>query len=197
LAIGARAPHRVVSLGLAVGSTPSELVDPDDLLEINREALRRAQKGREALEAFLAEPAARLAADPGAALDSIMADAPEVDRELLASPPIRSMLVESICEAFANGPTGWFDDSWCLSRPWGFVLSDVGVPVDMWYGELDRNVPLRAVERMAAELDVRSFQLIPGGGHLSWLAQARSVYEALLAASTPPGDAGRASAQSA
>jgi pimeloyl-ACP methyl ester carboxylesterase len=143
LAVGARAPERLVSLGLVVGAPPEDLIDPDDLIEINREALRHTQEGREALEAFLAEPAAQLAADPGAALDSMMADAPEVDRELLSSPPIRDVLLESLRESFANGPTGWFDDSWCMSPPWDFALSDVKVPVRMWYGELDRNVPLR------------------------------------------------------
>ena len=182
LAIGVRAPQRLVSLGLAVGGPPSEFVDPDDMIEINREGLRRAQEGRASLEAFLAEPAAQLAADPGAALDSLMADAPEVDRELLASPPLRSILVESLREGFANGSAGWFDDAWCLSSPWGFGLGDVVLPVHMWYGELDRNVPLRAVERMAAELDVATFELIPGGGHLSWLAHAQSIHETLLAA---------------
>jgi pimeloyl-ACP methyl ester carboxylesterase len=185
LALGVRAPQRLLSLGLAVGGPPSELIDPDDLIELNREGLRRAQEGRDALEAFLADPAAQLAADPGAALDSMMVDAPEVDRELLASPQVRGMMVESLREGFANGPVGWFDDAWCLSTAWGFALRDVALPVHMWYGEVDRNVPLKAVERMAAELDVASFELIPGGGHFSWLAQAESVHETLLDASFP------------
>jgi pimeloyl-ACP methyl ester carboxylesterase len=153
---------------------------PGDLIELNREGFRQAQERRDAFEAFLAGPAAYLAADPGSARDSMMADAPEVDRELLSTPAIRNVLVESLTESFANGPTGWFNDAWCLSNPWGFALSDVRVPVHMWYGELDRNVPLRAVEKMASELDVSSFELIPGGGHLSWLAQAESVLETLL-----------------
>jgi pimeloyl-ACP methyl ester carboxylesterase len=182
LALGVHAPERLVSLGLAVGGPPPELVDPDDMIEINREGLRRAKEGRDSLEAFLAEPASQLAEDPGAALDSMMADAPEVDRELLASPQIRNALVESLREAFANGPAGWFDDAWCLTGPWGFALSEVALPVHMWNGEVDRNVPLHAVKRMAAELDVASFEVIPGGGHLSWLAQAESVHETLLAA---------------
>ncbi len=184
LALGVRAPERLVSLGLAVSGTPTDLVDPDDVIEINREGLRHARDGREALEAFLAEPAAQLAADPDAAIDGILADAPEVDRELLATPRIRNALVESLREGFANGPIGWFDDAWCLINPWGFALRDVAVPVHMWNGEVDRNTPLRAVQRMAAELDVASLELIPGGGHLSWLADAESIHETLLAATS-------------
>ena len=181
LAVGARAPERVSALGLAVGGAPADFVDPDDLIAINREGLRRArEEGRESLEEFLAEPAAQAAADPGAMLDAAMADAPEVDREMLARPDVRATLVESLREAFVDGPVGWFDDSYALSTPWGFELRDVTVDVYMWYGEADRNVPLGAVKKMAAELRVESFEVIPGAGHLGWLMQEAQVLRTLL-----------------
>jgi pimeloyl-ACP methyl ester carboxylesterase len=181
LAVGARAPERVSALGLAVGAAPSDFVDPDDLIAINREGLRRArEEGRESLEAFLAEPAAQAASDPGAMLDAAMADAPPVDQEMLARPDVRAMLMESLREAFVNGPVGWFDDSWALANPWGFELGDVGVPVHMWYGEADRNVPLKAVEQMASQLRVASLEVISGAGHLGWLAHEERVLGTLL-----------------
>jgi len=183
LALGARAPERVRALGLAVGAAPADFVDPDDLIAINREGLRRArEEGRESLEAFLAEPAAQAASDPGAMLDAAMADAPPVDREMLSRPDVREVLVESLREAFVNGPVGWFDDSYALSMPWGFDLGEVTVPVHMWYGEADRNVPIKAVERMASQLRVDSFEIIPGAGHLGWLMQEEHVLRTLLAA---------------
>ena len=180
LAVGARVPERVLALGLAVGVPPSDMIDPDDLIEINREAMRHAQQGRASLEEFLAESAAEIAVDPGGALDAAMADAPAVDRELLERPDIREVLLESIREAFANGPLGWFDDSWALSTPWGFELSEVTAPVNMWYGDLDRNVPIRAVRQMAAQLQVASFEIFPGAGHLGWLTHEGEVLSTLL-----------------
>jgi pimeloyl-ACP methyl ester carboxylesterase len=183
LAVGLRAPERVHSLGLAVGAAPVEFVDPDDLIAINRESIRRVrEEGRSSLEAFLAEPAAQAASDPGAMLDSAMADAPPVDQEMLARPDVRETLVESLREAFVNGPVGWFDDSWSLSTSWGFELDEVAVPVHMWYGEADRNVPIKAVERMASQLNVESFEIIPGAGHLGWLMQEEQVLRTLLEA---------------
>lgn len=182
LAVARRAPERVRALGLAVGSVPTELVDLEDLIELNREAIRRAvEKGRIGLEEFLAEPAARIAADPGAAIDSAMADAPTADREMLKRPAFRAVLLESLREAFANGPQGWFDDSWALVTQWGFDLRDVSVPVRMWCGELDRNVPARAVERMAAELEVESLEILPGAGHFGWIAEEERILRRLLA----------------
>ena len=181
LALGARAPERVRALGLAVGGAPGDFVDPEDLIAINREGLRRArEEGRESLEAFLAEPAAQAASDPGAMLDATMADAPPVDREMLARPDVRATLVESLREAFVNGPQGWFDDSYALTMPWDFELGDVAVPVRMWSGEADRNVPIKAVEKMAAQLRVESFEILPGVGHMGWLLHEERVLGTLL-----------------
>ncbi|HEY6835931.1 MAG TPA: alpha/beta hydrolase [Gaiellaceae bacterium] len=181
LAVGRRTPERTRALGLAVGSAPMELVDPDDLIAHNREARRRVlEEGRAGLEEYLAEPAAQIASDPGAALDSAMADAPEADREMLERPDLRALLVESLREAFANGPQGWFDDAWALSTSWGFELREVAVPVQMWCGELDRNVPTKSVERMAAELEVESLEVIPGAGHFGWLVHEERIFRQVL-----------------
>jgi pimeloyl-ACP methyl ester carboxylesterase len=155
--------------------------DPDDLIVINREARRRAlEEGRASLEELLAEPAVQIASDPGAAIDSMMADAPAVDLEMLERPDLRALLVESLREGFANGPQGWFDDSWALVMPWGFELREVSTPVRMWCGELDRNVPTKAVERMAAELNLESFEIIPAAGHFGWIAHEERIVRQLL-----------------
>jgi pimeloyl-ACP methyl ester carboxylesterase len=109
-----------------------------------------------------------------------MVDAPAVDRELLLRPDVRALVVESLREAFANGPQGWYDDAWALYSPWGFELREVSVPVQVWCGELDRNVPRAAIERMAAELDVANVETIVGAGHLGWLAHEERILRALL-----------------
>ena len=181
LAVGLRAPERVRSLGIAVGAAPSDLVDPDDLIAMNREGRRRAlEEGRESLEAFLAEPAAALAADPAAALEAALADAPEPDQEMLRRADVRAVFVESLREAFVQGPLGWFDDSWVLTAPWGFELGEITTPVRLWFGEIDRNVPAKAIDRMAAQLNVESFEVIPGAGHLGWLDHEERVLSELL-----------------
>ncbi len=181
LALGVRAPERLVALGITVGAPPSALVDPDDLIAINRESIRRAlEEGRASLEEFLAEPSAQMTSDPTGVLDSAMADAPDVDREILARPEVRERLAETLREGFVNGPLGWFDDAWVLSTPWGFELGEVAAPVRMWYGELDRNVPIRAVQAMASQLDVASFEILPGAGHLGWLMEEERILRSLL-----------------
>jgi pimeloyl-ACP methyl ester carboxylesterase len=102
-------------------------------------------------------------------------------------------MAESMREAFRQGPQGWFDDSWAQLRPWGFELADVKTPVRMWYGELDRAVPRRSVERMAAELVVASLGMFPGVGHTGWRAHEERILRTLL--DSPGRDAAPARAQ--
>jgi pimeloyl-ACP methyl ester carboxylesterase len=181
LAITVRAPERIERAGVAVGMTPPELVDEDDLIAFNREARRRFHEGgRPALESFLAEPAARMTADPVGTLVAALEDAPPVDRAMLEQPEVRAVIADSFREAFRTGPFGWFDDAWSLMNPWGFRLEDVRTPLHLWYGESDRNVPLAAAQAMAARLRVESFEVIPGAGHAGWLVQEERVLRTLL-----------------
>jgi pimeloyl-ACP methyl ester carboxylesterase len=180
LAVAVRAPARVVGLGIAVGMTPQELVDDDQLIAFNREARRRAlEEGRSGLERFLAGPAAQMADNPVEALTAAMVDAPPIDRELLGRPDVRAVLVESLQEAFRNGPSGWFDDSWALNSAWGFELEDVVVPAHLWYGAADRNVPVDAARAMAGLLPQASLEVIDGCGHLGWLVHEERILRTL------------------
>jgi pimeloyl-ACP methyl ester carboxylesterase len=147
-ALGVRAAERIAALGVVSGAVPPDLEDPESMDAVMRETRRRAhEEGRASLEGSLAAPAAQLASNPARDLDTAIARAAPIDRELLRQR--RAELVESMREAFANGPFGWFDDLWVLLQPWQFDLRDVAVPVRLCRGELE---PARAIERMAAQL---------------------------------------------
>ena len=185
LALCVHAPERLGAVGLAVGATPADLIEPDDLIAVNRESRARALEGRASLEAYLAGPAAQIAGDPIGAITAVMADAPAADRELFERrSDLQALVAESLREAFANGPQGWFDDSWALSQPWGFELEQVTLPVYLWYCELDRNVPLAAARRLAARLAVAGFEVIPGAGHLGWLSEEERILRTILDAAS-------------
>jgi len=181
LAVTVRAPERIERAGVAVGMTPHELIDEDDLIAFNREARRRClEGGRAALESFLAEPASQMSADPVGTLVAAMEDAPPIDRAMLEQPEVRAMIADSFREAFRTGPFGWFDDAWSLMNPWGFRLEDVRTPLRLWYGDSDRNVPLAAARAMAQQLNVESFEVIQDAGHAGWLVHEERILRTLL-----------------
>jgi pimeloyl-ACP methyl ester carboxylesterase len=46
---------------------------------------------------------------------------------------------ERMRAACVDGLDGWIDDYLALSKPWGFEVQDVAVPVDVWFGSKDDN----------------------------------------------------------
>lgn len=48
-----------------------------------------------------------------------------------------------------------------LRRAWGLDLSEVRVPIELWHGERDRNVPVAHAHRMAAALPDCHMTLFP------------------------------------
>lgn len=181
LAIGVRAPERVRVLGISNPAAPLELVDLDDVDDVNAEAARRAWEGRESLEAFMAPIYEQVRADITGGFEKLLANAnaPEVDQERFRQDDLRATFVESVSEALAQGPQGWYDDSWYLSIPWDFSLQDVAVPVYISYSEDDRATPPRSVELMAERLKVASIDC-RSGGHLGDAARQELVWRALV-----------------
>ena len=181
LAIGVRAPERVRVLSISNPAAPPELIDVDDFGELNAEVQRRADESRESMEAFMAPYAEKFVADATGALEEVMADAPEADREAFRGREMRAIFLEAVTEALANGPEGWYDDAWYLSIPWDFALEDVAVAVHVWYAAEDNSAPPRSVELMAARLNVASIDL-RSGGHLGDVEREEQVWRTVLAA---------------
>jgi pimeloyl-ACP methyl ester carboxylesterase len=73
----------------------------------------------------------------------------------------------SFRQALANGIWGWFDDDLAFTRPWGFDLESIGVPVVIWQGGQDRMVPFAHGQWLAAHVPTARAELLPEEGHLS------------------------------
>lgn len=67
-------------------------------------------------------------------------------------------LLRSNREAHAQGAGGWARDGARVSSAWGFRIQDVPreLPVSLWYGTADVNVPITHGEQIAARLGGRA-----------------------------------------
>lgn len=61
-------------------------------------------------------------------------------------------------EAHAQGFDGWARDGARVSSAWGFRIQDIRpeLPVSLWYGKVDTNVPITHGEQIAARLGGRA-----------------------------------------
>lgn len=83
-----------------------------------------------------------IAADPTKAIDRDKDTWPPADRELLTTPEIRELCIRSDVEAYRHGLLAYAWDARLLTRPWGFKLDEIKVPVHLWHGTLDNSTTL-------------------------------------------------------
>ena len=88
-------------------------------------------------------------------------------------------LAASVNAAGRQGIVRWRDDDLTPTRPWGFDLRDIRVPVSVWQGRLDAMVPFAHAEWLAAHVAGVRAHLVEGEGHLSLMQKAPAILQDL------------------
>lgn len=93
-------------------------------------------------------------------------DVAEADREFLQRPEVVERFKQIIAEQAAHGVYGSVDDTLAQTRPWGFDLREVTVPVLLTYGLQDAFVPPAHGRWLAGHLATAQVEISPEGGHM-------------------------------
>ena len=109
-------------------------------------------------------------------------DEPETDHVVFEGPGVRQVLIDTFSEAFRQGTVGAARDGWLLSRPWGFALEEISVPVFLWQGEADVVVTPAMGRYMAAHIPNCSAAFYPDEGHLIFFTHWREILRTLISA---------------
>lgn len=134
---------------------------------------------------FVARTVLRAAAEvarraPGVALASFRAGLPRADRDVLASLGHPSAALALFTEAFgSHGARGVVDDYAVLSRPWGFPVEAIRVPLVVWHGDADNVVPIEHARALVERVPHASLTVWPGAGHLGLVSHIGDVLDAL------------------
>ena len=170
LATAALLPDRVAAAATIAGVAPYPAEGLDWLAGMgaeNVEEFGAALAGPEPLAAFLEHAAAGLAGitaeDVSAALGDLVSDE---DRAALTG-EFAAWTATAFRRAVSSGIWGWHDDDVAFTRPWGFALASIRVPVSVWQGEHDRMVPFAHGEWLAAHVPGVRAHLLADHGHLS------------------------------
>lgn len=88
------------------------------------------------------------------------------DKEFLSHPNVAKVFNEVITEQAVLGIGGWVDDIVALTNPWGFDLSNIGIPVLITHGAKDMSAPLAHGMWLAERIPNSEIQINKTGGHL-------------------------------
>jgi pimeloyl-ACP methyl ester carboxylesterase len=127
----------------------------------------------------LARVAKAVANDGVTFLDKVSKATPPADRTIVADATLRQLLADDLREAFRQGARGPARDARAVNRRWGFRLEDIRIPVWLWHGQEDRNVPPALARYVSERIPGSRTTLYRADGHLSTLVS--HVSEILVA----------------
>jgi pimeloyl-ACP methyl ester carboxylesterase len=92
---------------------------------------------------------------------------PAPDRRVLAeNPAFLDAFYASTVDAFRLGPRGAADEFRIFARPWHFAVEDIRVPLELWHGAHDVNVPVTVAKEIHRRVPHSKLRLKPDSGHL-------------------------------
>ncbi|MHB1532819.1 alpha/beta fold hydrolase [Acidithiobacillus sp.] len=97
------------------------------------------------------------------------------DQSLLAAPDTLAKLIADLREALRKGTAGMADDLCVLSRPWGFLLENIRVPVHIWPGAHDQVIDPRIGLTMGERMPGAQCRLLEDGAHMIPLTHAAQI----------------------
>jgi pimeloyl-ACP methyl ester carboxylesterase len=119
--------------------------------------------------------------DAQQASQRVMVSIPEADKAALYSPENLAVFIQSIQEGYRPGWRSVAQDDIIVNRDWGFDPASIQVPVDIWHGDADVNVPISAGHYLAETLPQARPFFLPGEGHFFVLKRWGEVLAALVA----------------
>jgi pimeloyl-ACP methyl ester carboxylesterase len=167
-ACGVRIPDRVRVIGLLGGVAP--LDDPGNFAAMSgplRAMVRLARFAPAVLRILFRLNLRAMRGGGTRGGERMAASFPEPDRTLLQQPEIRDGFMACFQESCRQGPRGPVWDLALMARPWGLDLAAIRVPVLLWQGERDRNVPVGHGRYLAGAISTCRATFYPDEAHLS------------------------------
>jgi pimeloyl-ACP methyl ester carboxylesterase len=170
LACEAAFPQRVVAASCLAGLAPYDAQGLDwyaDMGEFNVEDYKLMLRNQSEWEIKSQRDADIMANETGTEisdmLDTLLC---KPDKEVL-SDVLVGFLHEQSQEAYKVGIRGACDDALSFCRTWGFDLSSISIPIQIWHGRYDKLVPFSHGKWLAANIPYAEVHLENDEGHLS------------------------------
>lgn len=184
-AVCARAlPDRVTSAVLLAGAGPIRAPNAMDGVSTQSRVLFSIARFAPPLGDLLISGVARMAGDRDRYMSQIARSFSPEDRRLLEErPELVEAFYDAFLEAFKQGSRGARRELRLITSPWRFRLDKITVPVYLWQGEKDANVPPGTARYLAEMIPGCRATYLPDDGHIGCIFNhLDDVFDAVLSA---------------
>ena len=160
-------PARVRAAAILSGVAP--LDDPgseEGMMPMNQRITALARRAPFALWPVFGGMSAFGKRWPERAMQMFTKQLPPQDAAVLARPAVRDAFLRDLRHASVTTGQAGAQDFRLFASDWGFRLEDITVPVHIWQGNLDRNVPPAHGRLQADRIPGAVLHECPGEGHL-------------------------------
>jgi pimeloyl-ACP methyl ester carboxylesterase len=189
LACAALAPDRVLRCLASVSIAPFDAPGLDWLAgqtEGNVNEFRSAQQGEAAIRALTESERTEMFERFATGVEDLFGDSYELsEADRLQMTRHRARIIDQLRNGLADGVDGWVDDDIAFTKPWGFAVESISVPVYLAYGRTDNLVPPAHGDWLAAHIRTPEVHVSDEAGHmgddatiereLRWLATGTSA----------------------
>lgn len=162
-------PQRITRMGIISGVGPPEMPGAMDFLSktSDGQAVRLGAKAPWLLRLVLAYTIFKFRHNPEKLVAETAAEVSPPDQEALRRREVAETVIRMTGGAFQQGARGAAWDYTLFSRPWGFALGDICLPVFLWHGEDDWVCPVAMGRYVAENIPGCMARIVPGEGHIS------------------------------
>jgi pimeloyl-ACP methyl ester carboxylesterase len=171
--------ERLLGAAIVSGVGPPDAPDfTDGMMAMNRANFRLAR-----ISPLVVRPIMSAMVFAGRHLgDRVMASMqrslPEPDRKVMARPEVAKAFLDDLRSMSRTAAAAAAQDFHLFARPWRFRLEDVSIPVHVWHGDLDANVPVSHGKCQAARIPKATLHLCPGEGHMLFIDHGAEILRA-------------------
>lgn len=176
-----RLPDRLTSATIISGLGPLAAPGMMSAMSLRNRLLSMAAVYALPLAQFTITLIGRQLDDREKAIAMIHKSANDADKQLLDErPEVAEGLYDSMKEAYRRGSRGLRWELRLYARRWGFSLDRITVPVFIWQGEADENVPPVMARYQAERIPGCKATYWPGEGHFAGVRHAEEILEAIV-----------------
>ncbi len=181
-------PERLLGAVIVGGIGPIDAPEAlEGMMPMNRLASRLGRSSPALLWLPMALMGLAQRAFPERMLEMFSRQLPPADQKILRErPEVVEAFLREVRSPSRTSARAAAQDFGLFTGPWGFRLEDIRMPVHLWQGGADRNVPASHARLQADRIPDSKLHECPGEGHLLFADHAREIL--LEAAGRPAGE---------